>query len=227
MGPTEVLGWFEEIASRSITYHGGGSGRLPQYDLAEASTWVTDAQSALQAVFSPAHPVMARWKAALTTVDNGRRSDMSAPTTVQATQAIFRSALAQLKAGRLTSFAQSIQAETVAELLDQADALLSGGYAVAATVIAGGALETHLCHLCQQNGLSLNGNGSISKYDQAIAQHRNQTGQGIYSAVVGKSITPWGGMRNEAAHDPANFSHSDAEVRLMVDGVRQFIARTS
>ena len=236
MSPADLIAWFEEIAQRKITFHdkhtvkgkrGMGFTQPARFELAEASTWFTDAQSALESAFPPGHAVMKRWNAALKQVDESGPSAMDSPSLVRAAQAIFQSALAQLKAGRLKTLTQSVQAETVTELLDQANALLGGGYAVAATVITGGALETHLGHLCQQHGLSWTGSGSISKYDQAIAQHRSQTGQEVYSGADSKQVIAWGGKRNDAAHDPANFAHSDAEVRLMIDGIRQFVARTS
>jgi hypothetical protein len=36
----------------------------------------------------------------------------------------------------------------------------------------------------------------------------------------------WCGLRNEAAHDPGNFKRTKEEVKLMIEGIRQFIART-
>ena len=225
MNPTAIIAWFEEIACRSIPYHERhGQWEMSGHDHKELARWYADAASALAQTFPPGHAVRVHWDGTVTPGDLG---GMAQTVVFEQAQAIFQSALAQLKAGRLTSLAQSIQAETVSELLDQAEALLAGGYAVAAAVIAGGALETHLCHLCHQNRLSWNGDGSISKYDGAIAQERNKTGQGIYSVADSKSVIAWGGKRNDAAHDPGGFAHTNAEVRLMVDGLRQFIARTS
>lgn len=142
-------------------------------------------------------------------------------------RAIFQSALSQLKQGRLKTLVKSVQAETVGELLEQAAFLLNEDKRVAATVIAGGALETHLRHLCAQHGLAWKGDGSISKYDGAIAQERNQTGREIYSATDTKNVGAWGGLRNEAAHNPTTFQHSAEEVRILIESIRQFIARTS
>ncbi len=71
----------------------------------------------------------------------------------------------------------------------------------------------------------LQGAGSIEKYDGAIAQERNAGTVEVYSATDSKSIKAWGGHRNEAAHHPTNFKHSPEEVRLMVAGIREFLAR--
>jgi hypothetical protein len=96
-----------------------------------------------------------------------------------------------LKAGRLQGLAEGIQAETVGELLDQASSFLAGGYVVAAAVIAGGALETHLAHLCQRSGVTWSGDGSISKYNGAVGAARKQ-GISVYSTNDGKSVEAWG-----------------------------------
>ncbi len=133
----------------------------------------------------------------------------------------------RLRSGRLRTLLDGIRAETVDELLEQAEVLLAGGYLPAAGTIAGGALETHLRHLCERAGCSPTKH-SISKYEQALAQER-KAGHEVISATDGKSVTAWGGLRNEAAHDPGTFAkeRSKDEVRLFVEGVRQFVGRTS
>ena len=105
----------------------------------------------------------------------------------------------QVKAGRLGSLADAVRAETVSELLDQANAPCSAGDVIAATVIAGGALETHLLHLCTRHGIPFAGNGSISVYEGAIASARNAGTITLYDKSDSKHVTAWGGMRNDAA----------------------------
>lgn len=53
---------------------------------------------------------------------------------------------------------------------------------------------------------------------------RNQ-GVPVYSANDGKLVEGWGGIRNEAAHTPASFTRGKNQVELMLDGIRDFIAR--
>jgi hypothetical protein len=137
---------------------------------------------------------------------------------------VFRSAYDQLKNDRLGSIADGIFAESVSELLDQAQALNDKNYVVAAAVIAGGALESHLLHLCRKNQLTWSGDGSIEKYNGAIGQARND-GTEIYSVTYGKLVTAWGGFRNEAAHAPGSFARSPQEVGSMILGIREFVAR--
>ena len=47
----------------------------------------------------------------------------------------------------------------------------------------------------------------------------------VYSATDSKLVQGWGGIRNDAAHEPTKFNRTAAEVRLMVHHIREFIAR--
>jgi len=139
---------------------------------------------------------------------------------------VFASAHDQLRSGRVEGLVDSIRAAAEDEVLEQAEALLGSDHRSAASVLTGGALEVHLRRLCEKNQLSWEGHGSIDKYNTAIAQARN-SGVAIYEKADGSQVTSWGQLRNEAAHDPAKFAanRTQAEVRLMLDGVRGFIAR--
>jgi hypothetical protein len=70
------------------------------------------------------------------------------------------------------------------------------------------------------------GDGSISKYNQALAQSRNQGGQSIVSSSDTNLIESWGKDRNEAAHSPTSFSKTKEQVQLTIAGISQFLART-
>ena len=108
---------------------------------------------------------------------------------------VFQAATKQLREGRLSSLIDGIRAETEDELLDQALVLINANHLAAATVIAGGALETHLRHLVSKNSLTITGDGAISKYDGAIAQVRNNGPVEVYSATDSKQVGAWAGMR--------------------------------
>jgi hypothetical protein len=109
-------------------------------------------------------------------------------------------------------------------LLDQADVLARQNYIAAATVVAGGALETFLHFTCDKNGLTWQGHGSIEKYKDALAQAR-KGGNEIISATDEKQVSAWGGSRNDAAHKPGDFQGTVESAKLMVEGIRQFISR--
>ena len=105
--------------------------------------------------------------------------------------------------------------QTVGEVLDQAETLLKANHHVAAAVLAGGALETHLLHLCSRNGITVQG-----ALVRRAPVHRGDSPSGRSRRVEGAS-----GTRNEAAHTPTTFKSTPVEVGLMVDSIRQFIAR--
>ena len=225
MRKRELLDWFEELDKKRWKGFGPLNPFGPYYqDRDTVSDWMTEARSALGAAFPPRHPVLVAWDAlrmgALSPPDFGGHTP-----TIDSAAGIFDSAHSQLKAGRIGSLIDGAKAETVGELLDQADQLVGSGYLVAAAVLVGGALETHLLHLCQRAGLTWQGHGTIEKYNGAVAQAR-KAGNEIYGATDGKQVTGWGGLRNDAAHKPGSFTRTAAEVRTMIDGIRQFIGRS-
>ena len=85
-------------------------------------------------------------------------------------------------------------------------------------------MSSQLRHLNDKHGLTHTGSGSISAYNSAVGQARN-AGQAIYSANDGKLDEGWGGLRNEAAHNPGKFTRSNDEVKRMIDGIRELLAR--
>ena len=211
MTKQELLHWFDEL-EKSMQE----SGRF--------AAWSTSARSAIGAAFPPGHTVLQAWDDLTARIAEKNPIIGVSHLVVSNFQGIFSSAHDQLKAGRLDTLIQGVQAGTVSEILEQAEDLAASNYVVAATVLAGGALETHLLHLCDRANLPLPSPGSIEKYNNMIGQHR-KSGNEIYSVNDGKSVTAWGGLRNEAAHDPGNFTRTPEEVRLMIEGIRQFIAR--
>ena len=230
----EYLTWFEELVRRyhQLPHENVGVGlhymTLRPTDFVsrprpqESLNWATEAESCLAAVFPHGHTVRKAWERIQTHFTSRNISSH-----LSEYFAIFESGYNQIKEGRIGSLIDAVRAETEGELLDQAVILLNTAYLAAATVIAGGALETHLSHLVVKHGLSITGAGTIAKYDAAIAQARNQGTVTVYEANDTKAIVGWGDSRNEAAHRPATFSQSSEQVGLTIEGIRQFIARTS
>lgn len=181
--------------------------------------WSTQAGSVLAEVFHEHHPVRRAWDL----VDQ----DAEYPGIIHSLdtlEGIFRGATELVRQGHIGTFAATVQAETLSELLDQADDLASQGHVAASAVVAGGALETHLRHLVDRHGIAFVGDGSMEKYNTAIAQARN-AGTVVYSATDGKLVTAWGGIRNEAAHKPMDFKRPVDGVSAMILGIREFLAR--
>ena len=229
MTQLEAVQWFEDLVNqqpqpRQTGGHYIGGEPIIEYDEQAAVGWVTKADTALKQVLPPGHPIIAQWDSTFAQPNKGSAFHRWDDVAVTAARAIFKSAAEMLKAGKLSSFVEGIRAETVGELLDQAEFLSSEGYQVAAAVIAGGALETFLHYLCLRNKVTWQGDGSISQYDGVLAQKR-KTGQEIVSVTEGKQITAWGGIRNDAAHKPATFKKGRAFMEAMILGIRDFIAR--
>jgi hypothetical protein len=107
-----------------------------------------------------------------------------------------------------------VQVADSEEVLTQAEGILEARLSLAAAaVLAGGALEQHLLHLCQRYNIQPEGQPSIAKYNNAIR------------AMKAKQVEAWGAIRNEAAHSPGNFKRDKAEVSRLISGVRGFLAR--
>jgi hypothetical protein len=222
MDEQSLLTWFEQMEGRvSQTFTPG------THQYAMRTALLTEMQTALESVFPPSHTVLRRWEDVRSREsqalqnDHGSRLEFAQDELI----AIFRVAHRLLKEGHAHKFADGIRAETTMQCLDQAEALVKAGYVAAAMVLAGGALETHLQNVCGRFALSWSGDGSISKYKQALDQARNQGLQNLVTSSDSSLIESWGKDRNTAAHTPTAFTKTPAEVRLAIEGIRQFLAR--
>ena len=219
-----LLTWFEEIEKRVTETRTLKTG--------EHDVWAAiyaEMHSALDSVFPPSHAILRRWEDAIARakqIPTGNRVQTPERWVRDELIGIFRTALALLKNGLIRSLADGVRAETVAQCLDQAEALGRTGYAAAAMILAGGALETHLRVLCIRFKLSWQGDGSIGSYKQTLDQARNQGTQSLVSSSDSSQIESWGKDRNEAAHTPANFAKAPQQVLHMVEGIRHFVTRT-
>lgn len=227
MKQQELLQWLGDLATEPIATE-SVSGRLgiptTRHKIAPATAWLTNAQTALEATFPQNHAVLKKWAILASSIEKDPNLSLHTGT-LESARAIVAAAHDQVQNGRLGSFVDSIRADTVSELLDQADYLASKNWLAAATVLGGAALETHLRYLCEKNAIIWNGSGSISSYDQAISTERKSGRITIYDKNDSKQIVAWGGLRNDAAHDPTSYNRSKAEVELMLQGIRQFAAR--
>lgn len=184
--------------------------------------WLVEAASLIEAAIPPGHRCHAEW----CSMERELHHENPAYTWPRLF-AVLQASGRMVRNGRLGSFRDSVRAETELELLDQASVLLKSNDIVAATLIAGGALETHLCNLAACYQLTINGDGSISKYNDAISKARNNGTKVDLTTADSKQITYWGDLRNQAAHKPLEFHHDAEKIELMILGVRNFIARTT
>ena len=217
MNQQDAIDWFESLVQegQKITDGGATMGTYHQWLVNE---WVTKAGSAVEAVFPKGHAVTRTWVNALSPGLNA----LAEVSLFRGAVAVVQAGLDLLQSGRITTLIDGIRAETIEELLQQAGVLFQANHEVAAAVIGGGALETHLLHLCDRNNITWDGSGSINVYNDAIARERKQ-GNEVYAKSYGSLITGWGQIRNDAAHTPGEFGHSTEEVRSMLEGIRQFV----
>ena len=221
----DVLPLFEELDKKAKALpieEFGMVGETKAHEMRAFQAWMGQAEAAIDGVFPPTHAIRTRWAKAEQKLEPFNHGAYVVGDVVIG---VFEAALNIIKSDQLSSLIDLVRVETENELLDQSQSLLKARHLAAATVIAGGALEIHLRNLCAKYSLTITGDGSISKYDQAIAQARNLGTATVYSATDGKHVTAWGGMRNDAAHDPAAFASKKEDVQRMVDGIRDFIPR--
>jgi hypothetical protein len=227
MRAADCLPWFESVIQgfNSLKKYpcSNYSPVAYYYDQEDSRAWAAEAEAAIASVFPPAHPFRQAW----TRLEPRMNPSYPHGVTLEQLLGVFHAATKQLRDGRIGTLIDGIRAETEIELLDQAILLLNADHLAASAVIAGGALETHLKRLVENNGVTFDGDGSISKYNDAIAKARNAGIVEVYSSTDGKQVGAWGGLRNDAAHDPANFPCSREQIRLAIDGIRYFISKTT
>jgi hypothetical protein len=223
MDEQSLLTWFQQIDERIFQVFIRGT---HQYALRAGV--LTEMQTALESVFLPSDAVRRRWEDARSRESQAFQRDFAGALDFVQDELveIFRVAHRLLQEGHAQRFADGIRAETIMQCLDQADALARTGYADAAMVLAGGAMESHLRALCVRFSLSWQGNGSIGSYKQALDQARNQGTQNVVSASDSSQIDSWAKDRNDAAHTPVNFIKTPQAVLYIVEGIRQFLGRT-
>lgn len=127
---------------------------------------------------------------------------------------IFRAAHDDFIGGYMTSFRSLVEAEILTDSLEQAEEFLKLGYKDAACITTGVALETAIRDLCNRHGVST---GSLNAMNQELCK------AGVYNLSMQKQITAWAGLRNESAHGNRD-AYSKEQVKLMIDGVTQFLA---
>lgn len=129
---------------------------------------------------------------------------------------IFQSAKNQYEGGYLFDVRNLVHAEVFSDELEQAEHFLSQGYKVPAAVIAGTVLETTLRELCTQHA-NLQPADNINRMNDDLAR------EGVYNKMRTDQIRALAKIRNAAAHGkPDEFNDND--VKLMIAGIRDFIA---
>jgi hypothetical protein len=135
---------------------------------------------------------------------------------------VLKAARQDLDAGFLVGLKNLVAADFFADFLEMAEYLLKSRYKDPATVLIGGVLEEHIRALCRRATISISdGNGPL-KADRLNAELAKAA---VYTKLDQKAVTAWLDLRNKAAHGEYS-AYTDEQVRLMLQGVRDFANRT-
>lgn len=189
-------------------------------DRAAAGAFRTAGLSVLLAMFGEAHQHYRDFE--VNTNDKNTAGSYREPL------ALVQTIREQVERGWLQDVRALLAADVFVEILDMADYLLAEGYKDSAAVLVGGSLEGQLRSLANRHGIdvhSVNADGRTkAKKAEALNQELHKVG--AYSLGDQKQVTAWLDLRNLAAH--AHYGdYSGDQVRLMLDGVRNFSIRVS
>lgn len=125
------------------------------------------------------------------------------------------------EAGFMSGVEELIHASLFSDFLEMALHLVDEGYKDPAAVLTGGVLESHLRKLAEKSSIAIldeKGARKASALNDDMARAR------VYGQLDHKNVVGWLEVRNDAAH--ADWKEYNAEqVRLMIAGVREFLAR--
>jgi hypothetical protein len=136
---------------------------------------------------------------------------------------VTQTLLYNIRAGYIKTLEELVHGEMFCDFLEMAQYLLDNRYKDAAAVIAGSTLESHLKQLCKKKGdiSVVNDEGKPKKADSINSELASAK---VYSKLDQKNVTAWLDLRNNAAHGDYG-SYTKEQVSLMINSVRDFIAR--
>jgi len=136
---------------------------------------------------------------------------------------ILKALRSDYEEGHLQAIHELIHADIFADFLEMADYLLEENYKDPAAVLAGGVLEEHLRKLCHKYDIRTTKGNRPKK---ASSLNEELKGAHVYSTLDQKNVTAWLDLRNKAAHGKYE-EYKKEQVKLMVQGIRDFISRYS
>ena len=140
---------------------------------------------------------------------------------------ILKAIKQELEGGWIFTVRSLVSAEIFSNFLEMADYLLTEGYKDPSAVMIGSILEEHLRQLSTKHNITttyLKGDKLIPKKADSI--NAELTAKDVYNKLDQKSVTSWLDLRNKAAHGHYS-DYSKEQVNLMLQGVTNFISRTS
>ena len=131
--------------------------------------------------------------------------------------AILANLRADIDQGYLESYYLGIAGEVLADLFDLGSWSLSEGSKEAPAILAGAGLEAGLRRVATARSVDIHRARGIDDINEALAKF------GVYGSVRRSQVDSWRVLRNHAIHGEHD-AYSDADVRLMLDGVRALLA---
>jgi len=147
------------------------------------------------------------------------------PYKVETGLGILKAIRDELAGGWIETTRGLLSAEVFADFLDMANHLLEEKYKDPSAVLVGGVVEEHLRQLAAAKGIPVEeSRGGHMLPRKADALNADLTKAGVYNKLDQKQVTAWLDLRNKAAHAKYG-EYGEEQVRLMLEGVRQFVAR--
>ena len=131
--------------------------------------------------------------------------------------AILKNLRADVEGGYLNNIYLGIAGEVLSDLLDLAAWALDEGSKEAGAILIGSGLEVGLRRIATARNVNISAAKGIEDVNKALCD------AGAYGPVRRGQVDAWRLLRNKAIHGE-HAAYSDAEVRLMVEGVRTFLA---
>lgn len=219
----ELLEWYRALLEQTRTVPRDRRRQL-DYEETAASAWLTEAETALAAVFPAGHPTRRNWGGVF---ENARALNIQARgfrDSFDAAVGVFEAAHAILASGRLGTLAEGIRAEMLAELLDHAADQLQRGRIAAAVLTAAAALELKLRHLLREHELPVPAEAGL----RALAGAMGEAGDGgspILTPRETRLVADWSALQDAALESPGEPGRSAPELGALLEGIRQLAAR--
>ena len=131
----------------------------------------------------------------------------------------------EIEQGLIYSMKSLISADIFTDFIEMAEHLHENQYSLAAAVVAGSALESHLKSLAESNGIAV----TIQIKDREAPKKADTINAdlvkaGVYTKLEQKIVIAWLGIRNEAAHGNSE-AFSDEQVNSMIRDLPGFISK--
>jgi hypothetical protein len=131
--------------------------------------------------------------------------------------ALLRNLREDVAEGYLENFFLGVAGDILSDLLDLGAWSLDEGSKEAGAVLAGSALEVGLRRVAGARSVDITKARGIDAINNALAK------AGVYGSVRRSQIDAWRVLRNKAIHGEDR-EYAEADVRLMLEGVRGFLA---